>query len=544
MLHTTTLHERKPTTDATGRWPAPSSDFLDRIPRDFARRHLVLSAGCSHSPQGPRELLRVAPTTPPLAIHNTSARLGRPCDAHTDDPQAIAIAIDRAVDAFPDSRFARASVVLGSPADRGDEVGPAPTRAVDELIDRVDRDLLSTIGKAPLVQLTDALLLEALGARASDIHLLPMPDAGLVMMRIDGILRTTRTLSLRTCHAVAGRLKVISGMDVAEHRLAQDGRATVTIGSQRASRSVDLRVASLPTRHGERIVVRLLETAGPAGLLTLTDLGMPPHVHAPFSRAVAKTEGIVLVTGPTGSGKTTTLYAALRAHALAPDAGLCVLTIEDPVEYELTAAGHRIGQTQVNARKGITFSTGLRHLLRQDPDVILVGEIRDVETARASAQASLTGHLVLSTLHTSDAATAVARLLDLQLEPSLVASTLSTVLAQRLVRRLHAPGPREARRRDQCMGSGCALCSNSGFLGRTGIFELLITDEPIRHAIHARASTHTIRQLALQAGMRTLQDQGRELLAQGLTNSDELARALGPADASQAVGRLGQDHQP
>jgi general secretion pathway protein E len=396
----------------------PSAEFLRLLPRDFARRHLVLSEGRDDT----HELLRIAPGTPPQAPWNAGASLNRPVRTRLDDPAALARDIDHA---------------YADPAPADDP--PAPSGPDLSALLAADRELLSTSGKGPIVQLTDALIFDALSRRASDLHIQPAEDASIVRNRIDGSLIDVRTLPHPVAAGVISRLKIMGAMDIAEQRLPQDGRATVSL----AGRDIDLRMGTLPTRHGERMVVRLLETQGEGVPATVHALGLPARELEVLLAHAARPAGIILITGPTGSGKTTTLYALLRWIA-SRDTGaagcpLNIVTIEDPIEYALSHASLSISQSQVNARKGLTFASALRHVLRQDPDVIMVGEVRDSETARLALQASLTGHLVLSTLHTNDAPSAVTRLLDLGMEPYLVGASLSCVLAQRLVRVLHAP---------------------------------------------------------------------------------------------------------
>jgi len=389
----------------------------------------------------------------------------------------------------------------------------------------------------------DLLLFEAVQRRASDIHVQPLADRTLVRYRLDGVLHTVRELPPSVLPAIVSRVKVMARLDVAEQRAPQDGRTTVTLGGgvdKRVPRRIDLRISTLPTTYGERVVIRLLDTASSPHLLTFAALGMPPEVEGPLTTQIARSSGIVLVTGPTGSGKTTTLYTALarisaqkasmRAVAnpssspvpsaqspVPSSSSLNIMTIEDPVEYDLSIAGLSISQTQLNTKKGVTFAAGLRHILRQDPDVIMVGEIRDEETAKVAVQASLTGHLVLSTLHTNDAASAVARLLDLNVEPFLVGSTLAAVLAQRLVRRLHA----------DCGGMGCATCLHTGFRGRLGVFELLVLDADIRERVAQRVTAADIKTLASTKGLIDLPEAGRRLVAAGKTTQSEIARVIG-----------------
>ena len=362
-------------------------------------------------------------------------------------------------------------------------------------------DLLETSDDAPIIRMLNALLTQAARDGASDIHIEPYERHSVVRFRVDGSLREVVQPNRALHAALISRLKIMAELDIAERRLPQDGRISLRIGT----RAVDVRVSTLPSAHGERAVLRLLDKS--EGRLSLEALGMQGEVLARFDRLVAQPHGIILVTGPTGSGKTTTLYAALGRLDSAQSN---IMTVEDPVEYELPG----VGQTQVNARIELTFAKALRAILRQDPDVIMIGEIRDFETAQIAIQASLTGHLVLATLHTNDASSAVTRLTDMGIEPFLLSSSLLGVLAQRLVRKLCLV----------CHGSGCASCAQSGYAGRSGVFELLVTDEPIRALIHNRAAEAELRSAALAGGMSLMRDDGARLVAAGLTSREELVR--------------------
>ena len=387
-------------------------------------------------------------------------------------------------------------------------------------------DLLDDDERAPVIKLVNRVLFEAIKRRASDVHIQPAEDALMIRLRIDGILQNFLRPAASLTEELVSRIKVMAGMDIAEKRLAQDGRTTVRIGD----RIIDLRVASLPTTHGERVVLRLLDQG--ARLYELPELGMPGDVQSAFEDLIRRSHGILLVTGPTGSGKTTTLYAALQRIDYAR---LNVVTLEDPVEYHFSG----ISQTQVSTRKGMTFATGLRSVLRQDPDVILVGEIRDEETARMAVQSSLTGHLVLSTLHTNDTASAVGRLLDLGVEPYLVADSLLGILAQRLIRLncaactiesqismaaanklgLSAEGSMVCQR-----GQGCPQCAGTGFRERQAIFELLLVNGPVQQLIHDRHSAAEIRRAARARGMRTLRDEAIRQMRAGRTTPEDVLR--------------------
>jgi general secretion pathway protein E len=362
-------------------------------------------------------------------------------------------------------------------------------------------DLLETSDDAPIIRMLNALLTQAARDGASDIHIEPYERHSSVRFRVDGTLREVVQPNRALHAALISRLKIMAELDIAERRMPQDGRISLRIGT----RAVDVRVSTLPSAHGERAVLRLLDKS--EGRLSLEALGMQGDVLSRFTRLVAQPHGIILVTGPTGSGKTTTLYAALSRLDAAHSN---IMTVEDPIEYELPG----VGQTQVNARIDLTFAKALRAILRQDPDVIMIGEIRDFETAQIAIQASLTGHLVLATLHTNDATSAVTRLTDMGVEPFLLSSSLLGVLAQRLVRKLCR----------SCQGAGCASCGQTGYAGRSGVFELLVTDDAIRAQIHSRASEADIRAAALAGGMCLMRDDGERLVAAGLTSREELLR--------------------
>jgi general secretion pathway protein E len=362
-------------------------------------------------------------------------------------------------------------------------------------------DLLETSDDAPIIRMLNALLTQAARDGASDIHIEPYERHSSVRFRVDGSLREVVQPNRALHAALISRLKIMADLDIAERRLPQDGRISLRIGT----RAVDVRVSTLPSAHGERAVLRLLDKS--EGRLSLEALGMQGDVLKRFEHLVTQPHGIVLVTGPTGSGKTTTLYAAMGRL----DAGHSnIMTVEDPIEYEFPG----VGQTQVNAKIELTFAKALRAILRQDPDIIIIGEIRDFETAQIAIQASLTGHLVLATIHTNDAASAVTRLTDMGVEPFLLSSSLLGVLAQRLVRKLCT----------HCRGAGCPSCGQTGYQGRSGVFELLVTDDSIRAQIHSRASEADIRAAALAAGMVLMRDDGERLVQLGLTSREELVR--------------------
>jgi general secretion pathway protein E len=333
-----------------------------------------------------------------------------------------------------------------------------------------------------------------------------------VRYRVDGTLRDIVSPRRALHNALVSRIKIMASMDIAEKRLPQDGRIALRVGG----RPIDVRVSTLPTGHGERAVLRLLEKE--AGRLELGRLGMAPDIMNELDALIHRPHGIVLVTGPTGSGKSTTLYSALgRLDSTTTN----ILTVEDPIEYDLPG----IGQTQVNARIELSFAAALRAILRQDPDVIMIGEIRDLETAQIAVQASLTGHLVLATLHTNDAVSAVTRLVDMGVEPFLLASTLQGVLAQRLIRKLcpHCKLPNPDGSANWSAG-GCAECGHTGYSGRTGIHELFKLTDEARNLVHAGANEQALRSLAQNTGMRDLRQDGQRWVEQGVTTKEELAR--------------------
>jgi len=370
-------------------------------------------------------------------------------------------------------------------------------------------DLLESSDDAPVIRMINALLTQSLREGASDIHIEPFEQTSVVRFRIDGSLRDVVRPRKAIHGSLISRIKIMAQLDIAEKRLPQDGRITLRVGGK----PVDVRVSTLPTGHGERAVLRLLDKE--AGRLDLQHLGMSGEMLPQFNTLINQPHGIVLVTGPTGSGKTTTLYAAL---ALLNSTTTNILTVEDPIEYDLAG----VGQTQVNARIDMSFAKALRAILRQDPDVIMIGEIRDLETAQIAVQASLTGHLVLATLHTNDASAAVTRLLDMGIEPFLLSSSLLGVLAQRLVRKLcpHC----KTFDGQYWQAAGCDKCGHTGYHGRVGVYELLQTNEQIRAQIHNRASEADVRNAAQGSGMKSMRDDGERWLLDGTTTQAELLR--------------------
>lgn len=363
------------------------------------------------------------------------------------------------------------------------------------LMQEVERkqDLLAAEDDAPIVRILNALLLEAVKLSASDIHIEAYETKSVVRVRVDGELKEIAATKPELHKALISRLKIMAHLDIAESRLPQDGRISTRLGN----RLIDIRVSTLPNAFGERAVLRLLDKSGDK--LTFESAGMSPQLVTQFDGLLRQPHGIILVTGPTGSGKTTTLYSALsRLDASTNN----IMTVEDPIEQELPG----IGQTQINAKIGYSFADALRSILRQDPDVVMIGEIRDAETAKIAIQASLTGHLVLATLHTNDASSAVTRLVDMGVEPYLLSSSLLGVLAQRLVRKIDPKEPEQLR-------------------GRTGIYELLSVDDRIKQLINTGATDTAIRHAGVQAGMQTMRDYGESLVAQGITTQTQVLLA-------------------
>lgn len=499
------------------------AEFIARIPIAFARQHQIMGlAGADGA-----LLLALADLRNWQQIDVISRFLGRAAMPLFAPPDVITAAINQA--------YQQQSGQAQQMIQHLDCSGAWDRAAVLEEVQRLSgkEDLLDSSGRAPIIKLVNLILFEAVKSEASDVHVQPTDSSLLVRIRLDGVLFDAFDLPKHLQEEVVGRLKILGKMNIAEKRLAQDGRATVQVGD----RTIDLRIASLPTSHGERVVVRLLDKS--ARLYRLAELGMEESTCQRFRQLIGLEHGLVLVTGPTGSGKTTTLYAALkeidcRQHN--------VLTLEDPIEYQLDG----ISQTQVSDKKGMTFASGLRSVLRQDPDVIMVGEIRDRETATMAIQSALTGHLVFSTLHTNDAASAVSRLLDLGTEPYLLASSLAGVMAQRLVRKVcNDCGQSFAASIDDSAwlqksqdgislrkGSGCAACRSTGYRGRVGIFELMNVNDAVRRHIQGCATASQIKSAAVEGGMRSLRDDGMAKIISGVTTIEEVERITSSATAS------------
>ena len=391
-----------------------------------------------------------------------------------------------------------------------------------------DAEKLRNIAEeAPIIKLVNLIIMQAIRDKASDIHVEPEDDRLIVRYRVDGILHEQVTIPKQMQAAVLSRIKIMSDMNIATKRVPQDGRFKLNIEGNR----IDMRVSALPTVYGENIVMRILETS--SILIGLERLGFNEKNLENFKSLIVKPHGIILVTGPTGSGKTTTLYSALNVIDT-PDKN--IITVEDPVEYQLK----RVRQSQINQKAGMTFANGLRSILRQDPDVIMVGEIRDLETAEISVQAALTGHLVFSTLHTNDAPSSLTRLVDMGVEPFLISSSVIAIIAQRLVRKIckdckhsYVPSKEILDRLGAQLpktglkfyrGEGCKSCKNTGYKGRIGIFEMLMLDDKIRDMILTKVSSNQIKDAAQEAGMKTLREDGIEKVLDGSTTIDEVIR--------------------
>jgi general secretion pathway protein E len=490
-------------------------EFIQAVPAVYAQHHYLIGI----KPEQDNGELTVV--------------LSRPLDANVLDnvskmvrmPVTPALSTRAAITSVIDTAYQQRNTVIEEVAEELD------SQNLDQLVDEVSAsdDLLDVVNRPPVIRLVNDILFRALQLRASDIHVHPYETKIQIRYRVDGILYDVLSLNRNVLPLVISRIKVMAGMDIAERRLPQDGRSSVRLGQ----REVDLRVSTVPTSFGERCVLRILDKS--TGVFALDELGLWADDLAKLDSLLNRAHGVIFVTGPTGSGKSTTLYACLNRINSAEKN---VITIEDPIEYQLMG----ISQIQVASKKGMTFATSLRHVLRQDPDVIMVGEVRDVETARMAIQSSLTGHLVFSTLHTNDSAGAVSRLLDLGVEPYLVSSSLIAIMAQRLVRRvcpdcqepstptahelseLGLGTPEQNKDAKFFMGKGCEKCFQTGYRGRTGIYELMLIHDDVQELIYQRAPAGSIKKLALKAGMQTLRMDGARKALAGLTTVAEILR--------------------
>ena len=485
----------------------PTVALAAGISRAYLLRHRI----CPRATDAAGSLVVAVGVEPSAdALEELSRIYGRPCRT----------------EAVTDTELERLVELAATEADR---IVALERVSPDEADDERTTDVRDLANQPPVIRYVNLLIRDAHDARASDIHLEAAPDGLRVRLRIDGVLTELPGPPRGYQAAVVSRVKLLAELDIAERRAPQDGRIRVRL----EARELDLRISTVPTLHGESVVLRLLDRGGQA--VGLDDLGMAPDTLEAFRRLATRPHGILLATGPTGSGKTTTLYAAL---ALRDGGREKVVTVEDPVEYHLPG----VTQVPVHAKAGVSFAAALRSILRQDPDVLMVGEMRDAETAGIAVQAAMTGHLVFSTLHTNDALSAIARLTDLRVEPYMVASTVEAVLAQRLVRRV-CPECRTRYRPDPAIvallaqqpvgaitlerGTGCAACRHTGYRGRTGIFELLVLTDACKEAVTRGADAATLRGLARDQGMTSLRADGWRKVQAGMTTVEEVLRVAG-----------------
>ncbi len=492
-------------------------EALNEVPRAVAEQYKVLPIAMSEG----RIVIAMADATDVFAIDEVRRRTGRKVEPIEVDAEELT----RAIEQYYSTR-----VRTQLTAAKTDAVDLGMQVAHEDALAGVDEDLLAMLDQAPVVRVVEAILRNAVRMRASDIHIEPRSEKVVVRYRVDGQLLVVSELDLDLHRYVVSRIKILSDIDIAETRLPHDGRFAAVVDD----RPIDLRVSTLPTFHGEKAVLRILDKS--QALVSLNQLGFLPDTQKAYQEMLHSPQGMILVTGPTGSGKSTTLYASL--HEI-KDESKNITTVEDPIEYEVEG----VNQTQVHYRIDLTFASALRSILRQDPDIILVGEIRDYDTAEMAFRASLTGHLVLSTLHTNDAPSAATRLIDMDVEPYLIASSIIGVLAQRLIRRICPrcrevcePTPLEL---DQLglstsqasqitfhRGRGCEQCRNTGYYGRVGAFELMRMDNKIRDLITHRATAAELREAARQAGMRTMREDALMKINSGMTTAAEVVRAI------------------
>lgn len=487
-------------------------EFIAEIPAAYAQNHSLVALERNES------TITIV-SSDPLSfypIDTIAKQLGRPVKT--------ALAIRATISSTINAAYEQRLTVLE------DVAGEINESSLEGLVGELasSEDLLDVVNRPPVIQLVNDIFFRALQLRASDVHIHPYEQKVLIRYRIDGLMYDMLTLQAHILPVIVSRIKVMASMDIAERRMPQDGRCSVKIGP----REVDLRVSTVPTAHGERTVLRLLDKS--TGVYSLDQLGMAQADLDKLDSTLNRTHGVFFVTGPTGSGKTTSLYSFLqRLDATERN----IITIEDPIEYQLDG----ISQIQVSSKKGMTFISALRHVLRQDPDVIMVGEVRDQETARMVIQSSLTGHLVFSTLHTNDAPGAITRMLDLGVEPYLVASSVIAVLAQRLVRRI-CPDCKEVVHADEkgltdlglshgafehvYQSKGCKNCFNTGYRGRTGIYELMLIDDDIRQCIYRQETAGAIKKIAMEGQFNTLRMDGLRKVETGETSLEEVLRVV------------------
>lgn len=491
-------------------------DVIAKTPFQFARNNLTLPVKLEDG-----KLLVITAHPAAIQILDDLRLIYR-------SPVKVAVApmkvVEAAINKVYDLSAHSASEVIDDIADEREDL--------DALVSGLPEDLLETSAEAPVIRLVNSILMEAAKEKASDIHIEPYERELVVRFRVDGALANIVSPPKKLQPLIVSRVKVMASLDIAEKRLPQDGRLKIVI----AGKEIDVRISCIPTAHGERVVMRLLDKE--TMLLGFDQIGMRSDIKTKMKKLIHAPHGIILVSGPTGSGKTTTLYAAL-SHINSPDKN--IITVEDPIEYQVSG----VGQMQVNSKIGLTFASGLRSILRQDPDVIMVGEIRDQETAQIAVQASLTGHLVFSTIHTNDAAGAVTRLVDMGIEPFLIASSLLATLAQRLVRVL-CPDCKESYKADSALlaqagietdGSqnlykpiGCPNCKGTGYRGRTAIYELLPVDDELRPLITQNSDSNAIRQNAQKRGFTSMRVQGAEAALLGVTSLEEVMRVTADAE--------------
>ncbi|MBM3500480.1 MAG: type II/IV secretion system protein [Armatimonadetes bacterium] len=491
-------------------------EAIREVPRTLAEEYCFLPLQVSEG----RILLAMADPDNVFAIDEVRKRTGRRVEAVQVPEQELIHAIDQYYSTQARAAMSQSVVTR--------ELGGSLSKD-ESLVDLAD-DLAATVDEAPVVRVVEKMIRDAAAQRASDIHIEPRADVFVIRFRVDGVLQTITELPIDLHRTVASRLKILGGCDISESRLPQDGRFATLVDD----RPIDIRLSTLPTYWGEKLVLRLLDKS--AALVSLTQLGMLPDMMKHFDTLLHTKQGMVLVTGPTGSGKSTTLYASL--HKIKDDT-LNITTVEDPIEYEVEG----VNQTQVHARIDLSFARCLRHILRQDPDIILIGEVRDYETAEMAFRAALTGHLVLSTLHTNDAPSAATRLVDMQIEPYMIASCVIGVLAQRLIRRIcprcreqYEPTaleieelrlkPEQAQRVRFFRGRGCEQCRNTGHYGRVGLYELMTLNNELRDLIVRKANAAELRQCAVRNGMKTLRYDGLSKMNAGLTSAGEVIKVL------------------
>ncbi|MBI3805073.1 MAG: type II secretion system ATPase GspE [Nitrospirae bacterium] len=487
--------------------------LTERVPISFAKRYELLPFRRNG------KAIQVAASNPLLlsALDDLRLLLGEPIEVVAVPSKAVISSIN----AIYERATAGAEQAISDLAE-----GESLTALAEELAE--PEDLLDASDEAPMIRLVNSVLFQAVQQRASDIHFEPFEKEIAIRYRIDGVLYNILAPPKRLQSALTSRIKIMAGMNIAEKRLPQDGRIGLKIGG----REIDIRVSAVPTAHGERLVLRLLDKT--SLLLSLEDVGLSAEGLSIMNQLIRLPHGIILVTGPTGSGKTTTLYAGL-SKINSPDKN--IITIEDPIEYQLKG----IGQIQINPKIQLTFASGLRSILRQDPDVIMIGEIRDSETAEIAIHASLTGHLVFSTLHTNDSAGAITRLLDMGIEPFLVSSSVVAIVAQRLVRQIcpecrisYRPTPEELAKlgfkkpaaADLLFyrGKGCPYCINTGYRGRAGIYEILVLDDEVRNLVLSKVDSSKIKARAIAKGMLSLREDGARRVASGQTTTEEVLR--------------------